>query len=231
MSSQENLPVNVHSLCQDSTCPLALWLDLWRIGESWWPFWWYILVVWMIWNSFCQENLPVNVHSLGQDCLRPGQRHRSHRCLTSNTCLYGTSELWTMESGVDVEDGDVMLDTPGPPAQWGSILLWRYSLVWCPVVLAGPRTCCRTLSTPCPWSSLRTWRRTMFPWRGTLDLALELTGQPESSLTDVYSKGHSVNYKEIYIIHYWILGTHLDRVADSAQGKTSNHRGQVTKSW
>ena len=30
---------------------------------------------------------------------------------------------------------------------------------------------------------------------------------------------------KIYIIHYYHLGTHLDRVADSAQGKTSRSQG------
>ena len=32
-------------------------------------------------------------------------------------------ELWTMVVGVDVEDGDVMPDTLGTPAQCGSVLL------------------------------------------------------------------------------------------------------------
>ena len=94
-----------------------------------------------------------------------------------------------MECGVDVEDGDVMPDTPGPPAQWGSILLETLFVGLVPCGLGWARDVSQDTTNTVSVVLAEDLEEDNVPWLESLDLALELTGQPESSLTDVYSKG------------------------------------------
>ena len=60
-----------HSPCQDCTCPLALWLDLWRTGVSWWQSMMLISILYVTLSKFCKVSFFRIFHSPHQDCTRP----------------------------------------------------------------------------------------------------------------------------------------------------------------
>ena len=72
---QENLPVNVHSLGQDSTCPLChyRWICGGR-GQSWHEIFCSFSVWRLIWKNICKRNISVNVEIQILDLLSTVRR-------------------------------------------------------------------------------------------------------------------------------------------------------------